>query len=367
MSRRAILLGALAPLSRPGWEDAGRHLLAGLALAVAEVNAAGGVQGQALELVVRDTRANPREATVAVDELAAIGVTALVGEYHSVVAQAVATRADALELPFLCSSAVLDALVGQPSGWIARLAPEQSRGWQAYADFLFDAGHRHVAVVAESSAYWAAGTRILRDCLVSRDCAITELDAASLASIEGRGLLVRGHASALLLLMGYPGPIVSAVESIRGDRRLADLWIGAPAGQPEFPGWGTALGAAGAGIPFLRYLPPTPTPLGARVEAILRRQLAGTPSFVALEGYDTIIALAEALGLSGGDRSRMPESWPRVSTEGTRGLIRFSRVAGSNVWQWPDGPIQIADRDPGNPDQFRVLKVAPPTSGPRPS
>ncbi|MEO3799761.1 hypothetical protein [Nonomuraea sp. B1E8] len=94
-------------------------------------------------------RADPQKAAAAVDELARLGVAALAGEYHSVVARAAATRADALGLPFLCSSAVLDALTEQPTERIARLAPAQSHGWRIYADFLFGAGHRRIAVAAQ--------------------------------------------------------------------------------------------------------------------------------------------------------------------------------------------------------------------------
>ena len=129
-------IGALVPLTRPGWVEAGQHLLAGLELAAREVNDAGGIAGRPLELVVRDTAADPQRAAVAVDELAGLGVAALAGEYHSVVARAAAARADALGLPFLCSSAVLDALTDQPTECVARLAPAQSHGWQIYADFL---------------------------------------------------------------------------------------------------------------------------------------------------------------------------------------------------------------------------------------
>jgi ABC-type branched-subunit amino acid transport system substrate-binding protein len=92
----AVQIGALVPLSPPGWVEAGRHLLAGLELAVRDVNDAGGIAGRPLELVVRDTAANPQTAVSAVDELARVGVAALAGEYHSVVARAAAARADAL-------------------------------------------------------------------------------------------------------------------------------------------------------------------------------------------------------------------------------------------------------------------------------
>ena len=49
------------------------------------------------------------------------------------------------------------------------------------------------------------------------------------------------------------------------------------------------------------------------------------------------------------------ESWPRVAVEGTRGRIRFSRVPGISVWQWAWAPVQVVDRDPAEPDRFRVL------------
>jgi hypothetical protein len=123
--------------------------------------------------------------------------------------------------------------------------------------------------------------------------------------------------------------------------------IGAPAGQPEFAEWATLLGSDGAAIPFLRYLPERLGPLGARVETALRERLGEPPSFVAFEGYDTITVLAEML--------RSQEPWSRVTVEGTRGQIRFSRTPGISVWQWTWPPIQVADRDPARPDRFRIL------------
>ena len=58
----AVRIGALVPLTRPGWVEAGRHLLAGLELAAGDVNDAGGIDGRPLELVVADTAADPQRA-----------------------------------------------------------------------------------------------------------------------------------------------------------------------------------------------------------------------------------------------------------------------------------------------------------------
>ncbi|MFI9202877.1 ABC transporter substrate-binding protein [Streptomyces sp. NPDC053048] len=350
-----VRLGVLVPLTQPGWVEAGRHLLAGLDLAVGEVNDAGGIDGRPLELVVRDTAADPARAAAAVDELAGLGVAAVVGEYHSVVARAAAARADALGVPFLCSSAVLDTLTEEPTQWVARLAPAQSHGWRLYADFLLDAGRHRIAVATQPSVYWASGTRILRDHLARRGGTVVELDTNALTHEALCDALVDHGATALLLLVGHPEPAVPIVRAVRGDRRLAEILIGAPAGQPEFTEWAAALGEDGAGIPFLRYLPERLGPLGERVRKELRERLDEAPSFVALEGWDTVAVLAEVLRSHGTDRAAIAASWPRLAVEGTRGPIRFSRTPDSSVWQWTWTPVQIVDRDPAEPDRFRIL------------
>ncbi|WP_405972489.1 ABC transporter substrate-binding protein [Streptomyces sp. NBC_00988] len=346
-SRPAVRIGVLVPLTRPGWAEAGQHLLAGLELGAREVNEGGGIAGAPLELVVRDTAADPKRAVAAVDELAGLGVVALVGEYHSVVARAVAARADALGLPFLCSSAVLDALTDEPSEWVARIAPAQSHGWRVYAEFLLGAGHRRVAVAADPSVYWASGARILRNCLVPHGGSVVEFDMRALGTEAVCDALVDSRATALLLLVGYPEPAVSIVKCVRRDPRLGEVLVGAPAGQPEFAEWGGLLGDDGASVPFLRYLPERLGALGVRVEAALRGRLGGAPSFVAFEGYDAVVVLADVL--------RSAASWPHVAVEGTRGAISFSRVPGIGVWQWAWAPVQVVDRDPAEPGRFRVL------------
>ena len=351
----SVRIGAIVPLSRPGWIEAGQQLLAGLELAVRDVNDTGGIQGRPLELMVRDTAADPQKAMAAVDELAGLGVAALAGEYHSVVARAAAARADTLGLPFLCSSAVLDALTEKPTDWVARIAPAQSHGWRIYADFLLSRGHRRIAVATQPSIYWASGTRILREHLAPHGGTVVELDTRAMEPTALCDELVDKGATALLLLVGYPEPAVSIVAAVRSDQRLAKILIGAPAGQPEFAEWAELLGDDGVSIPFLRYLPGRLGALGVRVETALVERLGEAPSFVAFEGYDTIIVLADVLRKRGADGARSAEVWSSVVVEGTRGKIQFSRAPGISVWQWTWPPVQIVERGPDESGRFRIL------------
>jgi ABC-type branched-subunit amino acid transport system substrate-binding protein len=351
----AIQVGALVPLTRPGWVEAGRHLLAGLELAARDVNDAGGIAGKPLELVIRDTAGDAQTAAAAVDELARLGVAALGGEYHSVVARAAGAKADALGVPFLCASAVLDALTEEPSDWVARLAPAQSQGWRVYADFLVNAGHSRIVLATERTLYWASGSGILRDYLSQRGGTVIEVDVRAFDPTSLCDEFVDSRATAVLLLVGSPEPAVSIVKSVRHDQRLDEVMIGAPAGQPEFAEWSKQLGDDSVAIPFLRYLPERLSPIGVHVEMTLRERLAETPSFVAFEGYDTVIVIGELLQLHSPRSADVAKAWRCVTVEGTRGQIQFSRMPGITVWQWAWPPIQVVDRDPAWPDHFRVL------------
>ncbi|NEB75013.1 ABC transporter substrate-binding protein, partial [Streptomyces sp. SID14478] len=243
----------------------------------------------------------------------------------------------------------------EPTDWVARLPPAQSHGWRSYADFLLGAGRRRIAVATQPSVYWAAGTRILREYVAARGGDVIALDTTGLTPEALCDALVEQGATALLLLVGHPDPAVPLVRAVRRDRRLAELLIGAPAGQPEFAGWAAELGADGAGVPFLRYLPERFGPLGERVGKELRARLGEAPSFVAFEGWDAVTVLAEVLRAHGTDRAAVAGAWPSVAVEGTRGPIRFSRTPDTGVWQWVWAPVQVVDRDPAAPDRFRVL------------
>ena len=185
------------------------------------------------------------------------------------------------------------------------------------------------------------GRSVLCDHVVPRGGTIVELDANTLTPEALCESLADHGATALLLLVGHPEPAVPIVRAVRRDRRLADILVGAPAGQPEFHEWSTELGEDGAAIPFLRYLPERLGPLGARVREDLCQRLGEAPSFVALEGWDSVTVLAEVLRSAGADRGAIAESWPHAEVEGSRGLIRFSRTPGITVWQWAGTPIQV--------------------------
>lgn len=350
-----ILIGAIAPTSNPGWTEAGLHLLAGIKFGVSELNNNGGIHGRSIKLLVRDSAANPQKASDLVDELVDLGVIAIIGGYHSVVAKAIADKADELNVPFLCTSAVIDNLIEKPSKWVARLPQVQSNGWKVYAEFLINNGHTNIALATSPSVYWKAGAHILHEQFSKHDGSIVEFDTQLIVPADLCNKLVDSGATALLLLVGYPNPALPLVKAIRNDARLKNILIGAPAGQPEFNGWIKALPTTGSEIPFLRYMPKNLNSLGISVINKIRKALNEEPSFVALEGYDAIHLLAKIIDLYGANRNSITESWSLVTLIGTRGKIKLSKSSEMNLWQWKEAPIQVVDRNPMNQKEFRVL------------
>jgi len=350
-----ILIGAIAPITNPGWIEAGHHLLAGLEFGVSELNKTGGINGRPIELQVRDSAANPQKAMDLVEELVGLGVIAIVGEYHSFVAKAIANRADELNVPFLCTSAVIDNLIEKPSKWIARLPQVQSKGWKAYAEFLIKNKHTNIALATSPSVYWKAGTHILREHYNKQGGSIIEFDTQRITPTDLCDNLNGSNATALLLLVGYPDPALSFVKAVRNDSRLEKLLIGAPAGQPEFNSWISKLQENGSAIPFLRYMPEKLNSLGMYVINEIRKVLNEEPSFVSLEGYDAIHLLAKIIDLYGADRNSISESWSLVTLNGTRGEIKLSKSSKMNLWQWQEAPIQVVDRNPIKQNEFRIL------------
>jgi ABC-type branched-subunit amino acid transport system substrate-binding protein len=357
MSHPAVRIGGFAPLTPPGFAPAGRHLRAGLQLGVEDFNQAGGADGRLVELSLRDTGGGPDRAASALHELDAQGVVAVVGEFHSAAARPLAELARRLGLPFVCSSATLDNLTSVPTDCVARLAPPQSHGWRVYADYLLGAGHRRIALAITPDEYWSSGATVLETRCREAGASCTRIDVTGLSgrAVADRLAEITGVAS-LLLLVPYPEPLAEIVRAVRSDGRLEHLLVGDPAGRAEFPEWSELLGRHGPGVPYLRYVPPSLSEFGARVSRRLAQRLGEAPSFVALEGYDTLKVLAACLQLAGAEREGLGRALRGVTVEGTRGVLQFRRAPDIPILQWVWPPVEVAAHtDAARWDRVAVL------------
>jgi branched-chain amino acid transport system substrate-binding protein len=121
----AFKLGILQPvtgaLAQDG--DLGRT---GADLAIAEINAAGGIKalgGAKIETVFGDARSNPEAGTQEVERMAAEGVSAIVGGFASPICLAASQAASRYDLPYIVDVGVSDQIVNRGLKNTFRFAP----------------------------------------------------------------------------------------------------------------------------------------------------------------------------------------------------------------------------------------------------
>lgn len=131
-----IKIGALTSLSGPftAW---GIPSSSGMQLAVDEINAAGGVDGRMLELIIVDDQSDAEEAVVQMERLIEQGVIAIGGTISSGVGLAETLVAEEAQVPLFLSKAGSSAILTTDSRYTFRTclpaAPMIASPWAAYA------------------------------------------------------------------------------------------------------------------------------------------------------------------------------------------------------------------------------------------
>lgn len=139
-----LRLGLLAGLSGRGAcnSEDGRN---GAMLAVEQCNAAGGVAGRPLELLVRDAGGDAASTLAALRELLALSVRGVIGPYTTAPTLAVLSQAQPDDLLLLSPSATAPVLVGQDDA-LLMLGPAAARCASACAALLWQRGQRRLAL-----------------------------------------------------------------------------------------------------------------------------------------------------------------------------------------------------------------------------
>jgi branched-chain amino acid transport system substrate-binding protein len=174
----------------------------GVQLAVAELNAAGGIGGRPLELVVRDDGQDPAQARRAVSELAAQGVVAIVGHMTSSMVEAGLPVAEQAGVLMVSPTASAAHVRGKDDGFVT-LFPSSADLARALAGHVVARTRlRRMAVLLDQSnlaytASWgqAFGAELTRlGGTVTASLPFTSGPGTSLAALAERALASRPEA-----------------------------------------------------------------------------------------------------------------------------------------------------------------------------
>lgn len=210
-SGEPLRIGWLAALTGPSATPA-MGFNRGVTLAVAELNAAGGVRGRPVELVTRDTQGDPAKAVAATKDLISRAkVHAIWGPTNSGEAQATLPIMSQARMPCL-HPCVIDSLIDPekyPGAF--RLAPSNGQWDDAVRGYVLNTlGVREVAVFGDTTVYGTSavtasaaafardGARVVSQAMIDATRADVTPDVMG-ARAAGAGVLVVWSASAGLL------------------------------------------------------------------------------------------------------------------------------------------------------------------------
>ncbi len=154
LAKDVIKIGLITPLSQPGDYKSGQVNVQAAELAVAELNAKGGVLGKKIELVKADDEGKPAVGVTALKRMLSSGdVSATVGHWHSSVSVAQTKISNKMGVPMLLHYSWDDALTAGHSEYVWRVGPFNSEIAALMVPFLVKQGFKTIGVMFETTAF----------------------------------------------------------------------------------------------------------------------------------------------------------------------------------------------------------------------
>jgi branched-chain amino acid transport system substrate-binding protein len=319
-----LTIGLLIPLSGDG-ALLGRSIREGVSLAIADVNAAGGVQGSPVRLAVREEGQSNTETQSAIEKLQESGVDAIIGPISSVVALTSLDQIVDRDLVACSPTATAQALDDFPDrGLFFRTIASDSLQAAAIAQEVERTGTTRAAVAYINDAYGRPLADALQAELADRGITVslsTPFDPDSTSTTDVAQAVATDAADTVVVLAAASdGPaMLAALTRVEGGRTPTYVVNGAQQGE--------ALSAvAGALGDRLRGVRAVATGANPDFDKRLALNSPGTAGLYALNAYDcaTLLALAAE---SGAKRSMLSSVAVAASTGGSN-CASFAECAG---------------------------------------
>jgi branched-chain amino acid transport system substrate-binding protein len=324
--------------------------------------------GRPVELLVEDTSGVPEKGVAAFERLATsenvVGVT---GSAHSAVCSAVGPVAHQTNTVFIAGECWADDVTAAQIPEVFRITVANSLVYSVAADWVKEAGFENIAIIAENSDWGFGIIDVFTQNLKDTGATVTSFTAERTVSDFTPQLLQlkRADPQPDLIVAGFTGSNLLLMLRQAYDLGLAptsDTAIfaaGADVLEPEF--W-NVMGDAG------QYVIGNPAGLPGKPDTEISRNFSeayeakfGRPAnAVAMEGYDGVMVLAEAIEAAGStEADAIEEALRNLSWDGTRGTINFPQTT-EPAWafqQWPDVPIFVIQYDEPNqtPAEAQIL------------
>ena len=347
-----IKIGGMAPLSSPGSYQQGPELVLGLEWAVADVNAAGGVLGKQVELIVEDTQGRPPTGATVVEKLITKDkVVAAAGEYHSSVCKAEIEVFHQHGIPFVIGSCWSDALTDAGYDEVFRTSVYSSKLAENMVAVMAANGIKKAASLVEETDYGIGIAKNIENAIIKLTADIDiQYEVVEKTSKDFVPILLKYKTQVkpevLIVAVTQPGGflILKQAHEIRFAPTAETLYLdGTCTAQNDKVFWEAVKDAGNYVLMSCPYSPSVKlTDLGEKIKKRYIDKFDRQPNYLPLQGYDAMISLLTAIKNAGStDSKAIIKALQELKIAGTRGDIEFSQEDG--VWhhQWKAVPTFI--------------------------
>ena len=351
-------IGGLAPLSAPGTVVGGEAMRDAMLIAEEDLNAAGGVLGCKVEVVIADTEGLPEKAAAVMEKLITQdGVVAVGGGYHSSVGVASKDIADARGVPVVFAETWNDTITGDKQKYIFRIAPLSS--WASstiWKHALLVPGIEKVAILTENTDYGIPAAEETKNGLATGGVE-TVIFSVDIGTQDYAGIVERIKAE-------DPDMIITLATGEAGynfAQQSADAGIGPQdlpfhAGQVSLESKSYWENVPDGNYAFVQRIgvPENLFNEKAKKFAAAYKERTGKAAVesYAMEAYDSIAIIAQAIDEAGStDGDAIVAALENISHDGTLGRIYFPYGTGKDPsadgkgdewWhQWPDPALTV--------------------------
>jgi ABC-type branched-subunit amino acid transport system substrate-binding protein len=353
-----IKIGGMAPLSAPGTVVGGEAMRDAMLIAEEDINAAGGVLGCDVDVVIADTEGLPEKASAIMEKLILQdGVVAVGGGYHSSVGVASKDVADARGIPVVFAETWNDTITGDKQKYIFRIAPLSS--WASstiWQHSLLVPGIKKAAILTENTDYGIPASEETKKGLATGGVE-TVIFSVDIGTQDYAGIVERIKAEdpdiIIVLATGEAG---YNFQQQAADAGIGSLDIPFHAGQVSLESkayWenvpdGNMAFVQRIGVPENLF-----TEEGKKFAKVYKERTgkSGVESY-AMEAYDSIAIIAQAINEAGStDGDAIVAALEGIEHNGTLGKIYFPYGSkkdpsvdghGDEWWhQWPDVALTV--------------------------
>lgn len=148
----SIKIGLMCPLTGK-WASEGLDMRQIVTLLVEDVNKAGGIKGNTIDLIVEDDAGDPRTASLAAQKLISAGVIAIIGTYGSAVTEATQNIIAESDVIQIATGSTSVRLTEKKLPLFFRTCPRDDQQGLVASKVIQAKGYKSVALLHDNSSY----------------------------------------------------------------------------------------------------------------------------------------------------------------------------------------------------------------------